>query len=112
MSNLHNTINYIASSIPFVGDIKVFSQDESRFGLLPIQRRVITLRGVKPISHTQHVFESYYLYGAVEPLTGEHFFIELPTLDTVCFQIYLDELSKAYRDSFNILLLDRGVFVN
>ena len=27
--------------------VRIFCQDESRFGLLPVQRRRITLRGVK-----------------------------------------------------------------
>ena len=110
MSNLKATISFISSSLPFDGNIKVFSQDESRFGLLPVQRRIITLRGTKPILHVQHEFENYYLYGAVEPLTGEHFFLELPILDTECFQIFIDEFSRAYEDSFNILILDRGSF--
>jgi len=77
---------------------------------LPVQRRVITLKGTKPIFHFQHEFENYYLYGAVEPLTGDHFFLELPVLDTACFQIFIDEFSQAYNDSFNILILDRGSF--
>jgi hypothetical protein len=51
-------------------NMRLFSQDESRFGLLPIQRRRITLPGIKPISTVQFQFESYYLYGAVEPKTG------------------------------------------
>jgi transposase len=91
-------------------NMRLFSQDESRFGLLPIQRRRITLPGIKPISPVQFEFESYYLYGAVEPKTGESFFLELPNLNALCFQIYLDELSRAYADSFNVMLLDRGKF--
>jgi len=110
VSNFGTTLNYIVSSLPFDGDIRLFSHDESRYGLITIERRVITLRGIKPIIHTQHEFENYYIYGAVEPLTGEHFFLELPALDTACFQVFLDEFSKAYEDSFNILLLDRGSF--
>jgi len=96
--------------IPYQKDIRLFSQDESRFGLLPVQRKMITLKGVKPISHVQYEFKSSYIYGAVEPKTGEHFFLELPYLDTTCFQIYIDEFSRAYPDSFNIMLLDRGRF--
>jgi hypothetical protein len=92
------------------GNMRLFSQDESRFGLLPIPRRRITLPGIKPISPVQFQFESYYLYGAVEPRTGESFFLELPNLNAQCFQIYLDEFSKAYADSFNVMLLDRGKF--
>ncbi len=91
-------------------DMRLFSQDESRFGLLPIPRRRITLPGIKPISPVQFQYESYYLYGAVEPKTGESFFLELPNLNTQCFQIYLDEFSKAYADSINVMLLDRGRF--
>lgn len=90
--------------------MRLFSQDESRFGLLPVPRRRITLPGIKPISPVQFQFESYYLYGAVEPKTGESFFLELPNLNTQCFQIYLDEFSKAYADSLNVMLLDRGRF--
>lgn len=91
-------------------NMRLFSQDESRFGLLPIPRRRITLPGIKPISPVQFQYESYYLYGAVEPKTGESFFLELPNLNTQCFQIYLDEFSKAYADSLNVMLLDRGRF--
>jgi transposase len=91
-------------------NMRLFSQDESRFGLLPITRRRITLSGVKPISPVQFQFESYYLYGAAEPRTGESFFLELPNLNAQCFQVYLDEFSKAYADSFNVMLLDRGKF--
>ena len=46
------------------GNMRLFSQDESRFGLLPIPRRRITLQGIKPISPVQFQYESYYLYGA------------------------------------------------
>jgi putative transposase len=90
--------------------VRVFCQDESRFGLLPITRRRLTLRGVKPVSHVQQVFESSYLYGAVEPTTGASCFLELPHLDAACFQLFLDHLAAQYPASRNILLLDNGAF--
>lgn len=68
LSNLRTILSFIASSLPFDGNIRVFSQDESRFGLLPVQRQIITLKGTKPIFHVRHEFETYYLYGAVEPI--------------------------------------------
>ena len=49
-----------------------------RFGLITIQRRRLTLRGIKPIQPSQHELEWSYLYGCVEPLTGENFFLALP----------------------------------
>lgn len=50
--------------------IRVFSQDESRFGLTTVQRRRITRKGIKPIKVFQQKFESFYLYGVMEPATG------------------------------------------
>lgn len=108
-NNISQTLSYVAL-YSFLRDIRLFCQDESRFGLLPIHRRKITLPGVKPVSKVQYGFDYYYLYGAADPRTGDSFFLELPYLNTECFQLYLDEFSKAYDDSFNIMLLDRGTF--
>jgi transposase len=89
-----------------VNNIRVLAQDESRFGLMPVTRRRITAKGVKPIQKIQFQYESYYLYGAVDPLTGEAFYLEIPELDGDCFQAYLDELSAHFRDDFMIMLTD------
>jgi transposase len=86
----------------------VWSQDESRFGLLTIRRRRLTARGIQPIGSVQHVFEWFYVYGAVAPTTGEHFFLELPYLNTDNFQIFVDAFGRTYADSFNILVLDKS----
>ena len=66
--------------------MRVFSQDESRLGLLTVRRRRLTACGVQPIGAVQHVFEWFYVYGAVAPTTGEHFFLELPYLNAEMFQ--------------------------
>ncbi len=91
-----------------VEPVRVFSQDESRFGLLTIRRRRLTARGVQPVGTVQHVFQWFYVYGAVAPTSGEHFFLELPYLKADTFQIYLDAFAQAYPDSLNILLLDKS----
>jgi hypothetical protein len=51
-------------------------------------------------------YEYLWYYGAVEPASGDAFFLELPALDTPCFQAFLDEFSRAYPDSLNLLVLD------
>jgi hypothetical protein len=53
----------------------VFSQDDSRFGLLSIRRRRLTARGVQPVGAVQQVFAWGDVYGAVEPTTGARFFL-------------------------------------
>jgi transposase len=88
--------------------VRVFSQDESRFGLLTVRRRRLTARGVQPVGRVQHVFEWFYVYGAVEPTTGDHFFLELPYLNADMFQLFLDAFAQAFPDSLNILLLDNS----
>ena len=88
--------------------VKVFRQDESRLGLLTIRRRRLTARGVQPIGTIQHRFEWFYVYGAVAPITGERFFLELPSLTHSTFQRFLDEFAQAFPDSLNILVLDKS----
>ncbi len=44
----------------------------------------------------------------MEPLTGESFSLECSHLASRCFQAFLNEVSKGYPDSLNILQLDKG----
>ena len=84
----------------------MFSQDGSRFGLLTIRRRRLTARGVQPVGAVQHVFTWFYVYGAVEPTTGERFFLELAWLNAESFQLFVDTCGAASPDRLNRLLLD------
>jgi transposase len=88
----------------------VWAQDESRCGLLPIVRHRITARGIQPVLSCAYRFESLYLYGAVEPLSGASFFLELPALNTQGFQLFLDHFAATDPASFHLLLLDNGAF--
>lgn len=88
--------------------MRVFSQDESRFGLLTVRRRRLTARGVQPVGVIQHTFEWFYVYGVVAPTTGERFFLELPYLNAESFQLFIDAFAQAFADSLNLLLLDNS----
>jgi len=90
--------------------IRYFASDESRFGLHTIIGRLITACGIKPIGSCYWLFKAFWLYGAVEPLTGASFFWQFSHVDTQCYQRFLDEFSKAYPDSVNILQVDNGRF--
>ena len=54
--------------------------------------------------------EAYYLYGVVEPQTGESFFYEFSHLDTECFEEYLKQFSQQYPKDIHIWQLDNGSF--
>jgi len=88
--------------------VHVFSQDESRFGLLTIRLQRLTTRGVQPIGPVQHVFEWLSIYGAVGHTTRNWFFLELPYLNAEMFQLVVDAFAQACRDSLNLLLPDNS----
>jgi DDE superfamily endonuclease len=88
--------------------VKVFAQDETRLGLQPIVRRRITACGVQPVATVWQRFDNFYLFGAVEPTTGDSFFLELPLLNSAMFQLWLDHFAQTFATSFNLLVLDNG----
>ena len=55
-------------------------------------------------------FQWYYLFAALEPLTGESFLLELPALNADTFQVFLNEFQRSSPDSVNVMVLDRGAF--
>ena len=90
--------------------INIYAMDESRFGLLTIQRRCLTARGIKPLVPYQHQFKNFYLFGAYSPINGDHYTRELPYCNTDCFQYYLDGFAAQKPEEFKILILDNGGF--
>ena len=74
---------------------------------MPIHRR-LTGYGVKPVQIVDPLYESYWMYAAVEPTTGDAFWWELPRLDADCFSLFLDKLGQHYAESLNIILLDQA----
>jgi transposase len=88
--------------------VRVFCHDESRLGLhWPVRRR-LTDCGVKPVQVIEPLYESYWLYAAVAPTTGDAFWWELPRLDATCFALFLDKFAQPYAESLNIVLLDQA----
>jgi putative transposase len=72
-----------------------------------VRRRRLTAAGIQPVGSIQHVFEWFYVYGAVAPTTGERFFLELPSLNAETFQLFLEAFAEAFPESLNLLLLER-----
>ena len=94
----------------FSGKVRFFDQDETRLGLKTISGRKITARGVKPKGKVQWKFQPTYLYGVVEPNTGENFFFEFPHLNSQCFQLFLELVAHTFADDILIIQLDNGGF--
>ena len=92
---------------PFKG-VRLWAMDETRCGLLPLHRHRITLPGVQPVASVTYRFDFLYLYGAVEPTTGESFLLELPALNAACFQVFLDQWAATDPDHLLGMLVDNG----
>lgn len=91
--------------------LRLWCQDESRFGLQTIQRRRLTLPGIKPICPFEQAFENFWLCGVVEPNTGEAFVLELPATDGDCLQVFLDQFAAAHVQEpreVHAVLMDNG----
>jgi DDE superfamily endonuclease len=86
--------------------VRVFSQDDSRCGVLTVRRRRLTARGVPPVGPGPHGFAWFYVYGAVAPTTGERFCLARPSLHAERFQLFIDAFAPAFPDRLNLLLLD------
>jgi hypothetical protein len=91
-----------------VGPVKVFAQDETRRGLLPLVRRRMTACGVQPVATVTHQFDNFYLSGAVDPTAGDRFFLARPYLNSRAFQGWLDGFAAALPASLKLLVLDKG----
>jgi transposase len=88
--------------------VRLWTQDETRIGLLPIHRKRITAKGIQAKISSQIKREYYYLFGLIEPLTGKDFILELPRLATQTMQVFMDEFAKEDEESLHLILLDNA----
>ena len=70
--------------------------------------KVITAPGVKPTVEVKWQRDNFWIYGAIEPLTGKHFQHEYPKLNGEYFQQFLDWLSQQLGDEYAILQIDQA----
>ena len=99
---------FATTELAWPGTVRFFCQDESRFGLKTLTGRRITARGVKPVEKVRWTFKATYLYGVVEPATGEHFFYEFTHCNTECFQCFLELVAQRYAGSIVVIQLDQA----
>lgn len=75
---------------------------------MPIHRKRITGKGIRPLISSEIRREYYYLFGMIEPLTGKDFMFELPGLETQTMQLFMDEFALEDKESLHFILVDNG----
>ncbi|MDD4495032.1 MAG: IS630 family transposase [Eubacteriales bacterium] len=88
------------------GTVRLMFQDEAGFGRINKPKYCWCYPGERPNVPCHHIREYHYAYGAVEPLTGDSFFLVLPSSNTICMNLFLQNLSKTYPDDRIILVCD------
>ena len=88
--------------------MRLWAQDETRLGLMPIHRRRITGKGIRPLISSEIKREYLYLFGMIEPLTGKDFMMEMPRLDTATMQVFMNEFAKEDRESLHLIVVDNA----
>ena len=88
--------------------VRYLCQDETRVGLKTLTGKVITASGVKPTVEVKWQRDNFWIYGAIEPLTGKHFQSEYPKLNGDYFQQFLDWLSQQLGGDYAILQIDQA----
>ena len=86
--------------------VRLMFQDEAGFGRINKPKYCWCYPGHRPNVPCRHIREYRYAYGAVEPLTGESFFLIMPYCNTDCMNLFLRELSKTYLHDWIILVCD------
>ena len=85
-------------------------EDEAGFGRINKPKYCWCFPGLRPTVPCHHIREYRYAYGAVEPLTGDSFFLIMPYSNTECMNIFLRELSEKYPDDYILLPTDRATW--
>lgn len=89
--------------------VRVFFMDEARFGQQGTLTRVWARRGSRPTTVKQTRYEWVYLYGAVEPETGESIGWLAPYVNTAEFNRYLRVVSERLGpDEHAVLIMDQA----
>jgi len=88
------------------GKVRLMFEDEAGFGRINKPKYCWCAKGIRPNVPCLHIREYRYAYGAVEPETGESFFLIMPYCNTDCMNAYLRELSAAYSNDFILLVAD------
>ena len=88
------------------GKVRLMFQDEAGFGRINQPKYCWCVKGIRPSVPCHHIREYRYVYGAVEPLTGESCFLIMPCCNTVCMNLFLEELSRQYPNDRILLCCD------
>lgn len=103
---LPQLLRLIDSQWSDTGPLRLMFQDESRFGRISDLRRCWCPRPIRPVSIGMVCQEYVYAYAAVSVVDGELDTLILPHINSVCMQLFLDEVAARHPDERIVMVLD------
>lgn len=105
LSDIRNSLNKDKYN-----SVNLYFQDESRFGLMTKQKKVLVSKGIKPIGQYQHSYQWLWLWGCFSPITGDSFYWETPLVSNDIFENYLKDFSCQNPRELKIVIIDNAGF--
>ena len=93
--------------------VEVWAEDETRLGLLPVQRRVWAKQGQRPIAAVCPAYKWLYGFGFLRPQTGETYWLLMPSVSVEVMNLALSEFARDVNPQAKkqiVLLLDSAGF--
>jgi hypothetical protein len=81
-------------------------QDEARFGRINDVRRCWAPKPIRPLCRAMLTHEYSYAYAAVDVDSGELDSLILPSVNTECMQVFLDEIAARHPFDKIVMVLD------
>jgi transposase len=90
--------------------VRVWVQDEARYGLHTVRRRCWGLRGVRVVKPVQQKYEWGYVYGALDVVAGDAEFCFLPSVSLELTHIFLKQIADADPEAEHVIIWDQAGF--
>jgi transposase len=107
---LRETVAQIEAANP-AASVEVWAFDEQRLGLKPTTRRLWARRGRRPIAPVHPRYQWLYLYGFVQPASGQVVWYLFNTVNAAAFEATLEAFARevgAGPDKIVVLVLDNA----
>jgi transposase len=100
----------LALELPKTRRVRVWVQDEARYGLHSVRRRCWGIRGLRVVKPAQQKYEWGYVYGALDVLGGGGEFCYMPTVNLELTQTFLYQLAQSDEEAEHIVVWDQAGF--
>jgi hypothetical protein len=107
-SRLRQPLKKLRKKVKAHPDTAVFFFDEGRFGLQPVTGRHWGRKGVRPTVSLKIGYKNFYMYSAVNPMTGEDVSLFLPWTNTDMMNVFLEAMQEALGGRKCFLVLDQA----